>query len=716
MFETDLITAPSSESIDWKKDDEETIVRKVNSRWSDAKHLLVKKQKEYREADYYLDGDPQKIDVRKKMTINNSIFPIIRNMTGLITDSRPHPSIKLTEIEENTPQEIIQKLLQNGDNLEKSLNNWWDDFQMQSRFQQITFSMQAYADFFVFPFWDDECSKDVQIELIHPRRVAIDPNAASIREAEYVVVDFFKSRQWMEAHYDKEKLKEVVYMDYSEARLYEMNDEAPAQDYKMMKNVCRLQLYMEREHWVYKVGNIFLEKKDNPFWVKDKESQKKDVEDRIRKKHKKGVVGTVVDKVKGAVGMENDESNIIKEIDAAMKQFEPTDNYFKFPKIPLIQFDTYRLAGEIYSRSIMKISQRMIDHINDMQFAITSNARNLGKPTVFVDGSVMGDNQAAKLIPQAISDYLQIVRVKTTSDKSIQQSIQIQQGVPMPGQFFDNIMHSERALDTLWGHHEVSKGASDPANRTRGGILALQEADQTPIRYLTRNIEDNLQELFGWVIQIRKIYFKRKEVLEVSEDNLTYLDYQEINSGYRVFIKSGSMMPVSREQQRADAMEMYRSSLLDPLTYFERTDDPNPEKTAKRLEAWLKNRTILTDQYEDAQKEVIKKIILIKENRFNEVQPLPTDDPKIHHDMLLLLLKSNTLTPEQENFTAKLMQQYIAMVEGSKNPPPGAGGQPPLPPNAPPPGAVPPEGAQPPPEAQPQMPPGGAPVNLPPNQ
>lgn len=661
------ITEQSSEPIDFQADTDEVLANKINARIADAKPIRLRKKEEYDKADAYLDGEPSRKDGAKKDSIINHLFPIIRNMTGLVTDSRPHPGVKITNLKKGIPRDTISELLETGDNLEKDLNNWWDDNKMQSKFQRIVFAQQTYADFFVMPFWDAR-RNDVWVELLHARRVAIDPNASEVDDSDYAVVDFFKSRSYMYKEFGKEKCKDITFMDYEEAKIYD-NEAGDAGQYKLMKNVCKLELYMEPEWWVYKCGKTILKKIRNPFWAVDEETQRTDLENRIKEKHKMGFMGKTVDALKGMVGMETAESKMMEEVEAAMAVFKPRANYFKWPRIPLVHFDTYRMAGELYSRNIINQAIRTIDNINARQEAISLNAENLGKPVVFVDGSVMSDEDAAKLVPASVSKRVRVVRIKTDGQKGIQGSVQVVQGTPVPAQFFDDMIHSERGLDNLFGHHEVSKGAADPRNKTKGGILALQEADQTPIRYLTRNIEDALQELFQWVVQIRKIYMTEEKLIEAG-DEARFINYDAINDSFSVFIKSGSMMPVSREQQRSDAMDMFQSGAIDPLTLHERLDDADPEKTAKRLEAWVRERTIVDDNMNSAQQAVVEKVVLIKQNRFEEVQMLPTDDPTVHHDMLLMLLKSNTLTPEQEQFTAELIQKYIQMTQ---NPMQGGG-------------------------------------------
>lgn len=647
-----------SEPIDWEKDVDDVLLGKINARLADSKGIHSKKCKEWKEADAYLDGDPGKIDPHKEKLLYNPIFPIVRNMTGLGTDARPNPAVRLVDLDEDLPEDQREQMNKTAGNLSTSLEEWWDTIKGQSKLQQWVFGLWTYADYYVMPYWDPK-QKQVMAESLKPNRVRIDPNADEVCYADYVVVDFYRSKQWMYAAYG-EKAKALHYSDYSEIRIDD--DSGDDDSREMLKNVCKLQLYMEAEWWAYKADNQIMEKIQNPFWALDEDGQKQDIKTAIEKKYQKpgvmGMVGKAVDTMKGMVGMETGQDKINEEIQGAMMNWQPKKNYLPFPRIPLIQLDTYRLGGELYSRSAMKQCIPAVDNLNDRKHDIQENSEALGKPNVLLDGKVINEDQAKRLMTGKAKG--EFIRMNTGDNKSLQSSFAIVQGVPVPIQFFDDISTNKREIDNIWGHNEVSRGISDPANKTKGGILAIQEADQTPIRYVTRNLEDALQELFEWVIQIRKIYKPGKYTLEAGGS----VDYEVIDSHFKVFIKSGSMMPVSKEAQRDEALDMFVRGALDPLTLYERLNDPDPEKTANRLVMWIREKSVMTDGMDDQQQRVLEKIRAIQANAFDQVKPSTDDDPKVHHDMLLMALKSGKFSPEQEQFMAQMIEQYNQMAQG----------------------------------------------------
>lgn len=676
-----------------KKDDDDVLARKIGVRVSEAETLWSKKLKEWNEAEAYFDGRPDRVDQKQEPMHYNPLFPLLRNMTGLTTDPKPHPSVKLVADTKDMQQDEKEELLELGDKLERSLEDWWETEQMQTELQKIVLSEYLLSDLFVMPYWSME-KDDVCVYPLSPKRVKIDPNCDKASEAEYAVVDFYRSRRQMYAQFGKEKIQKlnIKFADhFIEQDVPEVGKagEAEQSGVRMYKNVCKLELYMEKEWWCYRVGNKVIERLRCPFWVPEDAVQREGMGNKIRERYESerrgglgGVVDKAVDTVKGVMGMETENSRMEQEISMALSTFKPKANYIPFAKIPLVHFETNRLVNELYSRPLFKQAKPILDDINARKNALAQNAKEHGNPGIAIDGNMYNESDALRIKDARRTG--DVIRFNTSGGKSMEQSIKILQGSAMPSQYIDDMYQAKRDLDTLYGNHEVSRGLGDPSSKTKGGIIALQEADQVPVRLLSRVIENNLQEIFNWVIQIRKI-FKNETVL-IGEETV---DYSLVDGRLKVFIKSGSMFPVSKEQQRAQAIELFNAGGLDPLTLYERIGDPDPEKTAKRLEMWLKTKSILVDSgLEDQQNRVIDKLKLIQAGRFDEIQVLPDDDPRIHHDMLLMALKSGQLAPQAEEKVAELIAQYTELAkQGSAQPgapAPGPAGTTVIPANAPP--------------------------------
>jgi hypothetical protein len=72
---------------------------------------------------------------------------------------------------------------------------------------------------------------------------------------------------------------------------------------------------------------------------------------------------------------------------------------------------------------------------------------------------------------------------------------------------------------------------------------------------------------------------RAKEYIEIINSDL-------FESKLLVGVKEGSMVPHDPESQRGEALELWKTKGIDPITFFDRLEFPNPRESAKNLYLW----------------------------------------------------------------------------------------------------------------------------------
>ena len=106
---------------------------------------------------------------------------------------------------------------------------------------------------------------------------------------------------------------------------------------------------------------------------------------------------------------------------------------------------------------------------------------------------------------------------------------------------------------------------------------------------MVREYERCVAELGNWFAQLIKIkYSSEKSYRAYGESGTEFyqISSKMIQKGVKIIIKSGTTLPTDEISKRQEAMELWATGALDPVTLFERLKFPNPEETAKRLQAW----------------------------------------------------------------------------------------------------------------------------------
>ena len=87
-----------------------------------------------------------------------------------------------------------------------------------------------------------------------------------------------------------------------------------------------------------------------------------------------------------------------------------------------------------------------------------------------------------------------------------------------------------------------------------------------------------------------------------------------IENNIKIIVKSGTTLPTDELSKRREALELWGMGALDPVTLFQRLKFPNPEETAKKLQAWRTGQL--------AQEAQLKAGMSAEQGR--QVQPLPS--------------------------------------------------------------------------------------------
>ena len=96
----------------------------------------------------------------------------------------------------------------------------------------------------------------------------------------------------------------------------------------------------------------------------------------------------------------------------------------------------------------------------------------------------------------------------------------------------------------------------------------------------------------------------------------------------KVSVKEGSLIPKDDLTKRNEAIDLWSAGALDPITLFERLDDPNPYETAKKLFLWKTMPQLLFAEDQEAQNAaaMAQQQKLMQEGGVSPPQPQNTPD------------------------------------------------------------------------------------------
>ena len=258
-------------------------------------------------------------------------------------------------------------------------------------------------------------------------------------------------------------------------------------------------------------------------------------------------------------------------------------NFFSEPKIPIILASAFRLgASPVGETDLIQQTIPIQDTINVVNRKIINNASKMGNGTWLVDPEVMTEEEARTKITNAEG------LIVFGSGVANQNKLRRDAPPPLPNYIPEIKVMSENAFDNIFGTHATTRGEK-AGGETLGGRMLLKQSDYGRIDLLVREYERCVSELGNWAVQYMKMNLTTEKVYRSygeSGTEFVKISSENIQTGVKVLIKSGTTLPTDEVSKRQEAIELWGMGALDPETLFERLKFPNPQEAAKKLQAW----------------------------------------------------------------------------------------------------------------------------------
>jgi len=310
--------------------------------------------------------------------------------------------------------------------------------------------------------------------------------------------------------------------------------------------------YWTNDFVVCKVNEIILKKQKNPTWNWDE----KDRSEKIKQLKEKWSQ------------TRKDKTEKLKNV---------LLNYFNEPRKPYVVLSLKNLGKTIYAdtndfeqaivgQDITNRRKRQIDR---------AVIHSLGR--VVISGSYIDKNEAKKLVSNPNAPIW--LEKGNAGDAVSYISPQ-----PISPILLEDFRDTKAEMDNTMGTHGTTRGEQGPTE-TATGRQILKTGDLGRSDGPMQRIDVKLELLFGWMLQMAKVYYDETHFCKIlgKEGATPYLKFStdDIEDGIEVICKS--QMTAYKAQKQQQANERMAAKAIDPLTYYEMIDEPNPKEKARRL-------------------------------------------------------------------------------------------------------------------------------------
>jgi len=525
-----------------KLDDEELVIQ-IDKNIEKAKKVWQEKTTELGDKNfkYYLGKEAVKLGSDQETRIvENIIFRNVETIVPVLTSSTPEPRLY------HPNKKFMEKL-------RKILTMGWEVSDKMLEKSRVTIRRNFFWYLGIMKCRFDEDEKEIVWETVKNDHIIVDPDGKFVAQ----IVDDMTVDEVVKL-YPKHK-KELLGLIG-----------AKAGDKKTLGGRMTFIEYHTPEFTVWKYKSVVLDKQKNPNWDWGEETETDDFGNEVTAQY----------------------------------------NVLKKPTMPYIFLKTFNINSEIYGdTSLVEQAIPLQDLINKRKRQINENAEE-------ANGSLIGSG-----------DYIskeQFATIKGQPRERIwvekgdaRGALTRMAGNPMQSYVQDDFMMSKNEIDNIMGTHSTMRGAGSDSGTATEAVMEKQQ-DFGRIDDIVKAYEDYAEDYYNMTLQMMMIHFTEDQLIPLEneddvvisrdllikelskiykykENELRGGKYEEVNKYVKpiVMVKRGSTLPMDDVSKQQNAINLWQTGGIDPLSLYEELEDPNPELKAKRLFIWQQAPQIL---------------------------------------------------------------------------------------------------------------------------
>lgn len=272
------------------------------------------------------------------------------------------------------------------------------------------------------------------------------------------------------------------------------------------------------------------------------------------------------------------------------------NNHFAKPLMPYTFFTVFSMQEQPHDpTTLIEQNLKNQDRITERDIQIDLNLRH-GNNSIVVSGKSFNQETAAQAA-QAFQDGYPVL----VPDGKVENAIKRIPANALPSGILEAQETAKDALRGVFGVQGLT--AQEPnSNTTARGLILNQEYDSTRIGGGVGDaIEAVARNIFNWWTQLYYVFYDVEHYASVIGTGraVEYVSLQLSNSNRRfvVTVSPNSMAPRDELSERNNAIAMWNAGALDPITLFQKMDDPDPMNTAKKVVLWKTNPQMYLAQF-----------------------------------------------------------------------------------------------------------------------
>lgn len=261
-------------------------------------------------------------------------------------------------------------------------------------------------------------------------------------------------------------------------------------------------------------------------------------------------------------------------------------NLFKQPRTPYIGLSVFTTGLQPHDETSLVLQNIGIqDMINrrwsQIDFNVDSMNNGLAVGNAFTEAQA---SQAAQAIRKGIA-------IRVPSGK-VEDQIARLPAAPIPDEVFETLRDGRDELRNVFGTSGSTPEGVNSQDTVRGKILVNQLDSSRIGGGVTEFIEQVADTWYNTLVQMMFVHFTDEQfiVASGSDAGTELITIKNTDLGLlqtlSITVKEGSLIPKDPLTQRNEAIDLWSANAIDPISFYQKLDYPDPEDSAKKLLLW----------------------------------------------------------------------------------------------------------------------------------
>lgn len=516
------------------KDDELIALKKSwVSTWEGYEKTISPKQKDNEE--YWLGkqfGDSDE----KRPLVDNLIFESLETFLPIATRPKADP---LVESQDETNETGV------ADKVRKMLSYTSDRLSYNLKIKQVARYWSLYHIGIMKVGWSMK-ENDITCQAIRPQKIILDPDA-TIEECEYT--------GYYIGEYVKDVASDLILRFPKQAKFIEEKV-----DGKMGTSIQYI-IWTTDDYMFWTLDDTVLDKVKNPHWNYATQQP------------------LPADPMTGQPAIDTTTGQ-------PMTQEVAGNNHFNKRKKPYVFLTIFNLGQHPHDdTNLIQQNLPLQDLVNKRLSQIDKNADN-SNGGIAVSGDSFTEEQARKIASTRRKGGTLWI---PTGD--VNNAVKDMPAQPLPNFVYESLVDYRNELRNIFGTRG-SSAQGTIAEKTVGGKQIIKGQDGDRIGGgISTYLEEFSDSVYNWFVQLMYVYYDEPHVAvvlgkEKAKEYITLVN-TDLTTKLLVGVKEGSMIPHDPQSKRDEALTLWAEKGIDPITFFDRLEFPNPRESAKQLFLWL---------------------------------------------------------------------------------------------------------------------------------